>query len=199
MQTQFTLLVKRVQACKQCPRMEGRTRVFGVANGNINASVLFVAEAPGRLGGDKTGIPLTSDQTGRNFNKLLTAGNIDRAHIFVTNSVLCNPRNAKGNNAPPSPQEIRNCSQHLAATIEIIQPRYVVSLGVVALRALNLVRAHNALLAQDVGKPLQWHNRVLVPLYHPGPRAMIHRPMPAQMEDYRQLGALLKENLSEAI
>ncbi|MEO5952637.1 MAG: uracil-DNA glycosylase [Chloroflexia bacterium] len=178
--------------------MEGRTRVFGVANGNIDASVLFVAEAPGRLGGDKTGVPLTSDQTGRNFERLLVAGGIERSEIFVTNGVLCNPRDAKGNNAPPSRQEIRNCAPHLAATIEIVQPRYVVSLGVVALRALDLVCAHPVVLAQNVGKPIRWHGRVLVPLYHPGPRAMIHRPMAVQMEDYRQLGALVKDHASEA-
>ena len=39
----------------------------GHANGRPDARVLFLAEAPGRLGGDRTGVPLTSDQTGRNF------------------------------------------------------------------------------------------------------------------------------------
>jgi uracil-DNA glycosylase family 4 len=172
--------------------MEGRTRVLGLANGNVNANIMFVAEAPGRLGGDKTGVPLSQDQTGRNFESLLGVAGIERSRIFVTNGVLCNPRDAKGNNAPPSHQEIENCAEHLAATIEIVQPGYVVSLGIVALRALGLVCEHGVTLARDVGVPIEWHGRVLVPLYHPGPRAMIHRPMGVQMEDYRRLGLLVK-------
>lgn len=172
--------------------MEGRTRVFGEANGNINAEVMFVAEAPGRLGGDKTGVPLSMDQSGRNFDKLLSAGGISRDMIFVTNGVLCNPRDAKGNNAPPSLREIKNCAAHLAHAIEIVQPRYVVSLGIVALRALAHVSTHDIFLARDVGTHIKWHNRLLIPLYHPGPRAMIHRPMERQIEDYRSLGIALR-------
>ena len=42
------------QACRVCPRMEGRRRVLGAGNGPLDARVLFVAEAPGRLGDDRT-------------------------------------------------------------------------------------------------------------------------------------------------
>src|SRR5687768_10139901 len=67
----FLRLVERVSRCRACPRMEGRTRVLSAANGNLHAQILFVAEAPGRFGGDRTGIPLFADQTGRNFRLLL--------------------------------------------------------------------------------------------------------------------------------
>src|SRR5579883_877427 len=59
----FQRLVKNVQACHYCPRMEGRTRVLGPANGSLDADILFIAEAPGRLGADSSGIPLMGDQT----------------------------------------------------------------------------------------------------------------------------------------
>jgi uracil-DNA glycosylase family 4 len=185
------VLAERVQACRLCPRMEGRRRVFGRANGNLTARLLFVAEAPGRLGADRSGVPLSGDQTGRNFATLLASAGIDRSDIFVTNAVLCNPRDAHGNNAPPTSCEIRNCSPHLAETIAIIEPGYVVALGVVALKALALVCPHEAVLARDVGKAIPWHGRVLVPLYHPGPRACIRRTMAVQVEDYKGLGGLL--------
>ena len=67
----FFQLVEQVQDCRRCPRMEGRRRVLGTANGNQHAKALFIAEAPGRLGGDRSGIPLLQDQTGRNFTALL--------------------------------------------------------------------------------------------------------------------------------
>ena len=47
--------------------MECRRKVFSEANGNIDSKALFIAEAPGRLGADKTGIPLYGDRTGDNF------------------------------------------------------------------------------------------------------------------------------------
>src|SRR4051812_35615056 len=72
-------LAARVQACRLCPRMEGRTRVFGMGNGNPSARLLFVAEAPGRLGADKSGIPLSGDRTGRNFAALLASASISRS------------------------------------------------------------------------------------------------------------------------
>src|SRR5438067_9033238 len=84
----FRRLVEQVQACRLCPRMEGRARVFGVANGDPCAVILFIAEAPGRHGADRWEIPLFGDQTGRNFETLLSAAGLDRASVFVMNAVL---------------------------------------------------------------------------------------------------------------
>jgi uracil-DNA glycosylase family 4 len=183
----INVLAARVQACRLCPRMEGRTRVFGPANGNPTARILFVAEAPGRMGADKSGVPLSGDQTGRNFATLLASAGISRSDVFITNAVLCNPRDTHGKNAPPIAQELQNCSPHLAETIAILDSPYVIALGIVALKALRLVSPHDVVLARDVGKAIPWHGRTLVPLYHPGPRACIHRPMALQERDYSKL------------
>lgn len=189
----FQQLVGRVQGCRICPRMEGRTRVLGPANGNTQAQVLFVAEAPGRLGADHWGIPLFADQTGRNFETLLCAARLERSSVFITNAVLCNPRDQHGCNATPTARELHNCSAHLRATIEIIQPCYVVALGSIALQALKTIAFHEAVLMRDVGHPLRWNGRWLIPLYHPSPRACIHRPLQFQLEDYRRLGELVRD------
>jgi len=190
----FACLVTRVQSCRLCPRMEGRSRVFGPANGSIHASVLFVAEAPGRLGADRWQVPLFGDQTGRTFEELLQVAELDRQQIFITNAVLCNPRDEHGNNAPPARQEIENCSQHLRETIVLLQPRYVVTLGQVALKAVRYIAPHDLTLAEHVGHAYAWHERWLIPLYHPGPRARVHRPLTLQKEDYRRLGVLLQNS-----
>ena len=70
----FKDLVQSVQNCNLCPQMQCRRKVFSDANGCIDSKVLFIAEAPGRLGADQTGIPLCGDKTGDNFEHLL--GNI---------------------------------------------------------------------------------------------------------------------------
>ncbi|MGZ3715898.1 MAG: uracil-DNA glycosylase [Ktedonobacterales bacterium] len=190
--TAFQQLVAEVQGCHLCPRMAGRAHVLSHRNGDIASRVLVIAEAPGRLGADTSGIPLYGDQTGRNLERLLQAAGLTREHIFITNAVLCNPRGVAGNNAPPSAQEVRNCSPHLRQTVDLLQPRYIVTLGTAALRALHLIAPHDVILTRDIGKVIPWNGRLLIPLYHPGPRACIHRPLTQQEEDYRELGALVR-------
>ena len=171
--------------------MEGRRRVLGHANGPLEARVLFVAEAPGRLGGDKTGVPLVSDQSGRNFTRLLDGIGWSRDDVFVSNAVLCNPRDERGRNDTPSMAEIRACAGHLRDLLAILDPPYVVTLGRAALAALALIAPHEAELRRDVGQSLPWHGRTLRPLYHPGPRAQLHRTFTQQQADFARLRALV--------
>ncbi len=151
---------------------------------------MFVAEAPGRLGADRTRVPLQGDQTGRNFEILLEAAGLARSEIFITNSVLCNPRDKQGRNARPTRDEIRQCRGHLARTLHIVNPCVVVALGSVALAALGLIVPHALKLRTDVGTVVEWNGRLLVPLYHPGARARIHRPIELQLRDFRNLSTL---------
>jgi uracil-DNA glycosylase len=188
----FALLVDEARRCQACPRMIGRTRLLSPANGSLDARVCFVAEAPGRLGGDRTAIPLCGDQSGRNFERLLAEAGLDRAAIFVTNAVLCNPR-VGNRNAPPSAREIQNCAHFLLATLLVLQPEVVVALGAVALAALARIEPHGLTLAKDVGHAVRWYDRWLIPLYHPGPRAQIWRGFHQQAEDFRRLGAFLRQ------
>ncbi len=186
----FLNLVEAVVDCRHCPRMVGRTRVLGSPNGPITARILFVAEAPGRFGADVSGVPLSGDRTGHTFEYLLAGAGFDRHTVFVTNAVLCNPRNDAGCNDRPTRQEIKNCSTHLRSLIGIVRPEWVVALGAVALGALGILEPHGLILKHDVGFPKSWFGRQLVPLYHPGPRALIHRPLIQQRADYAKLAAL---------
>jgi uracil-DNA glycosylase len=187
----FDDLVAEAQACRRCPRMEGRRRAIGSANGPLDASILFVAEAPGRLGADRTGVPLSGDQTGRNFDELLAAAGIDRRRVFITNAVLCNPRSSDARNDRPRVPEVRNCGVYLRSLIDLLDPPWVVSLGRVALDALALIEPHNLVLARDVATAGCWYGRRLVPLYHPGPRAVARRGFSRHVDDYRRLAALV--------
>ncbi len=189
---EFSALVTAACTCRRCPRMEGRTRVLGPANGPLCARILFVAEAPGRLGADRCGTPLSGDRTGHTFDALLSVSGIRRDEIFITNAVLCNPRDDAGRNDTPTRGEMRNCGSHLARLIEILEPEWVVTLGGTALNALDLLAPHGLILRRDVGHPAWWCGRWLVPLYHPGPRALIRRPFAAQCADYRDLARVTR-------
>lgn len=174
--------------------MAGRTRVLSRANGSPTARVLFVAEAPGRLGADRDGVPLSGDASGRVFERLLVEAGLARPDVFITNAVLCNPRDAAGLNRRPTASELTNCREHLAAVITLVDPSVVVALGRVALHALGRVCRHEIVLARDVAKPMRWNDRVLVPMYHPGPRSLARRPLAVQVEDYQALALAIAEH-----
>jgi uracil-DNA glycosylase len=183
-------LFKAARACRRCPGMTG-CAVLGVANGPVPARLLFVGEAPGRFGAGRTGVPFSGDEAGRRFEQLLESAGLTRAEAFITNAVLCLPLDASGRNRTPLRSELANCATHLARTIASVDPEFVVTLGATALAALARIGPHNLTLATSVARPAPWQGRTLIPLYHPGQRAQIHRPWPAQLADWRSLGDFL--------
>ncbi|WP_409743735.1 uracil-DNA glycosylase [Ferrovibrio sp.] len=165
--------------------MSSSQRVLGHSCGSLNARILFVGEAPGRLGADGSLIPFHGDKSGDNFEELIAQVGLSRSDLFITNSALCNPRDDKGNNAPPTKTEIENCSNFLKRQIDIVNPKVVVTLGTVALAAVRSIENHNLSLSSHVRTKHRWYGRILIPLYHPGQRAMIHRSFHNQLSDYK--------------
>lgn len=180
----FNSLLNSVNKCDICPRMCNRKKVLSNLNGNINSKVVFIAEAPGRLGAECTGIPLYGDVTGNNFETLLSNIGWTRDDVFITNAILCNPQDEKGNNATPTKEEICNCSYYLNMVLELIEPEVVVTLGAKALEALNNIENHEYTLKDNVATLVSWHGTKIFPMYHMSPRAAIHRSIIQQRTDF---------------
>lgn len=181
----FVDLVRRVKACKRCSRMASSARVLGAGCGSLSAKVMFIGEAPGRLGADTSELPFHGDKSGHNFESLMEQVGLSRYEAFVTNAVLCNPKEENGNNATPSPLEVANCAPFLKEQLELVDAPVVVTLGAVALRATALVTPHALTLKDSVRKTHLWAGRQLIPAYHPGQRAMVHRSFANQLADYQ--------------
>ena len=195
-------LTAAAQACRCCPRMAGRRRVLSPLNGPADARIMFVAEAPGRLGGERTGIPLVGDASGRNFGRYLAAAGLRREEVFITNACLCNPRTPRGTNAPPTPTELRNCSNWLQQTLEVVQPEVVATLGSKALAALTLIAPHSLTLRDHVAAPAFWNGLTVFPLYHPSPQVVISptgRNHSQQEADYRALAFWVQEKITNKV
>src|SRR5256714_1738200 len=119
----FRSLWADAAACVRCAAMCERAAVLSELNGNVDARVMFIGEAPGRKGADRTRVPFSGDQSGDNFDRFLDAAGLTRSDIFITSAALCNPRGASGANRRPSSPELRNCSDFLGRTIELVNPR----------------------------------------------------------------------------
>lgn len=158
---EFANLAARVQACRACPRMEGRRRVLGTANGPLRAAAVLVGTAPGRYGAERTGIPFSGDRSGAGLEALLTRVGLKREDVFITNAVLCNPQDARGRNAEPAADELRRCSAHLRETLALVDAPLVVALGRTAFEALRRTQGWHMRWEEALGR---------VATYHPGPR-----------------------------
>ncbi len=188
----FNQLAKQAAKCQVCPNLSDQSAVLSSGNGSLTAEVVFVAEAPGRLGAGRTGIPFSGDQSGKNFETLLDHAGWTRDQVFITNAALCNPLE-NGNNRRPTAKEIRNCSFYLESVLKIIRPKIVVTLGGVGLQAINLLLGTKHALGKTVAQPITTPRFILIPLYHPSPRVTHwRRTLPRQKRDFREIVVLLK-------
>ena len=65
----FNALVKDAAGCTLCPAMCGRSAVLSELNGSTDAKIMFIGEAPGRKGADRTRVPFSGDQSGANLDR----------------------------------------------------------------------------------------------------------------------------------
>jgi DNA polymerase len=183
--------------------MSERRAVLSERNGSVESRVMLIGEAPGRQGGDRTRVPFSGDQSGQNLARFLASINLKREDIFITNSVLCNPRKESGANRKPTMKEMKNCSAFLRRQLEVINPSVVVTLGAVSLDALKSIEYHELSLKEAAGKIYEWWGRLLVPVYHPSPQVLAsHRREAAQLLDYQAIArarARMKGQSSEVV
>jgi len=146
-----------ILSCQKCPL--GQTRTHAVpGEGNLDAELMFVGEAPGR-DEDRIGRPFVG-KAGQLLTKIIHAMNFQREDVYITNIVKCRPpgnRNPQGN-------EIASCQGYLFAQIEMIQPRVIVTLGKVA--ADFFIRSSLSMTALR-GDFHDFHGIKLMPTFHP--------------------------------
>ena len=100
------------------------------SDGDFNSSIMIVGEGPGQKE-DDLGKPFVGD-AGQLLNKMLSAINIKRENIYITNVVNFRPPN----NRKPEPAEINRYSEFLREHISIIDPKILILMGSTAMEAL---------------------------------------------------------------
>ena len=125
----LTELDKMICNCHKCNLGKLRTNfVFGA--GNPNADVVLVGEAPGAEE-DKQGIPFVG-RAGKLLTDILKAINFKRDEVFICNILKCRPPG----NRNPLPEEIGKCEPYLLRQLELIKPKFILSLGAFASQTL---------------------------------------------------------------
>jgi len=164
--------------------------VFG--NGNADADLMFVGEAPG-FHEDAQGVPFVG-RAGGLLDELLTENGMSRSDVFVTNVLKSRPPG----NRDPQPTEIEACRPYLQRQVELIEPRVICTLGNFATKLLTrssrgITQVHGRAQEQELGgRPVR-----LYPLFHPAAALRTPRVKEQLREDFARLPALLAEDLPE--
>jgi uracil-DNA glycosylase len=157
-------LDKLICNCTKCDLHKGRNKfVFGV--GNPEADVLLIGEGPGAEE-DKQGEPFVG-RAGKLLNDILKAINFTREEVYIANVVKCRPPG----NRTPLPEEMELCMPYLIKQIELIKPKLILCLGLVAAGALLKKKDS---LGKMRGKIFEFNNVKVMVTYHPA--ALLRNP-----------------------
>ncbi|MFG1420362.1 uracil-DNA glycosylase [Roseixanthobacter liquoris] len=144
-----------------CPLKRTATRMV-FADGNPEARIMFVGEAPGR-DEDEQGLPFVG-RSGRLLDLMLGAIGLDRTSAYIANVIPWRPPG----NRTPTPQETAICLPFIRRQIQLADPDILVCLGgpsAQALLAVNegITRMRGKLVEYDTG------TRVIraLPTFHP--------------------------------
>jgi len=172
---------KAIISCKKCRLC--KTRIKSVpGEGDINAKIMFVGEAPGR-NEDEQGRPFVG-RAGDLLSRMLNIINLKREEVWIGNVVKCRPPD----NRDPMVDELRNCSCYLEQQIKLVDPKIIVPLGRFALEHFD----KKGKISKDHGKARVWRNRILYPIYHPAAALRNSQIAAVLADDFRKIPFLLR-------
>jgi DNA polymerase len=144
--------------CQRCRLAGGRkTIVFG--QGNPNADLMFVGEAPG-ADEDEQGLAFVG-RAGQLLTDIIEKGlRMPRAQAYIANVIKCRPPG----NRNPEPDEVLTCVPFLERQIEAIRPKVLVGLGKFAAQWLCKTATPITRLR---GRLHAYRDIPVMPTYHP--------------------------------
>jgi uracil-DNA glycosylase family 4 len=144
--------------CTRCPLAYAGRHTIVFADGDPNATLMFVGEGPG-ADEDAQGLPFVG-KAGQLLNNMITAMGLKREEVYIANIVKCRP---PGNRTPEF-AEASTCSQFLLKQIDIVRPKVIVALGATAATYLLGVRQS---LSSLRGRWYSTRGAKLAVTYHP--------------------------------
>lgn len=156
-QRQLDEVKEQITKDKVCPELAEQATQLVFGDGNPDAELVFIGEAPGK-NEDIQGKPFVG-AAGKFLNEMLAMIGLKREDIYITNIVKYRPPN----NRDPLPEEKAAFLPYLKRQLDIIKPKLIVTLGrhsmEVLLPGLKISQVH--------GQPKRFQGRVFLPLFHP--------------------------------
>lgn len=162
--------------CQRCRLCETRKNiVFGI--GDPHADLVVIGEAPGAKE-DHHGEPFVGKAGNMLDNMLDKVLDLGRDEVYILNTLKCRPPE----NRSPARDEIDSCLPFLQMQVEIVQPKLILLMGSVALKALFNV---NHGVTRVRGEWMVWNNIEVMPTFHP---SYLLRSVGSRDEEVRKQG-----------
>src|SRR3989338_5716394 len=181
-QDELNKIAKSILEQKTCPELakDATQLVFG--DGNPDADVVFIGEAPGK-NEDLQGLPFVG-AAGKFLNEMLEMIGLKRSDIYITNIVKYRPPN----NRDPLPEEKAAFLPFLVAQLKVIKPKLVATLGRHSLNCflpdLSISVVH--------GQPKRLGGQVYLPLFHPAAALYNSTMKQTLIDDFARIPDILK-------
>lgn len=149
---------QQVRGCRECRNIVDfrHQTVFG--DGTLQPTICFMGEAPG-ADEDRQGKPFVG-KAGQLLTRIISAMKLEREEVYILNALKCRPPQ----NRTPVPDEIDNCRGYVETQLEILQPKYIVCLGAVAVRS---ILQSNLSIGRLRGQFHDYRGAKVVVTYHP--------------------------------
>ena len=156
-QIKLDAIAKQIVADKVTPDLAKTATQLVFGDGNPNAEVVLIGEAPGK-NEDVQGKPFVG-AAGQFLNDMLEMIGLKRQDVYITNIVKYRPPD----NRDPFPEEKQAFLPYLESQLEVIQPLIVVTLG---RHSLNCFLP-DLQISQVHGQPKRYKGRIYLPMFHP--------------------------------
>ena len=182
---------EEIRSCHRC-RLHVERSLPVVGEGSLNASVVFIGEAPGR-NEDRTGRPFVG-AAGQVLNQMLEHIGLERDEVYITNVVKCRPPG----NRQPLADEVNASTPFLDRQLETIKPPILVPMGNSAtgytmkrfgLKERSIGQIHGRSFATET----PWGSTIIFPLYHPATMLYNKGMERFLLADFESLKELLTE------
>ncbi len=182
-QAQLDELKDKILADRVCPELAGTATQLVFGDGNPDADIVFIGEAPGK-NEDLQGIPFVG-AAGKFLDEMLAIINLKRGDIYITNIVKYRPPN----NRDPLPEEKESFLPYLQAQLDVIQPKIVVTLG---RHSMNCFLP-SLQISQVHGQPKRYKGQVFLPLFHPAAALYNGAMRQTLIDDFSRIPAIIKK------
>ena len=172
-------IAQEIEVCSPCKVGKHGKAVPG--EGNANAEVMFVGEAPGRTEAE-SGRPFIG-RSGKLLRKMITDAGLQEAEVFITSPVKYLP-----DYITPTPKDIEHGYTHFGKQIEIIDPKIIVLLGRVACLA---VLKQNISVVLRHGEMVEENGRKYFITVHPAAALRFTKMKVTLEEDFKNLKKLI--------
>ncbi len=183
-ESELMKIAREIEDCEQC--REGKLGRAVAGEGNANAEIAFIGEAPGKEEA-KVGRPFIG-RSGKFLRSMIREIGLEEKEVFITSPVKYLPRRGT-----PTKADIAHGRGHLFRQLAVVDPKIIVLLGNVASWA---VLDREVSVSREHGEIIKDGDRVYLITFHPAAAMRFPKIGKEFTDDFKKLKLLLHSPLS---